>query len=245
MASGVKAAGFAGLLRVFVYAFATYQVDWQPIVYVLAVLTLLVGAILAVVQTNVKRMLAYSSINHAGFILVAVQAASEKGVQRALFYLATYTFMVAGASPWSRSSVGGATTTTRCRTTTAWPRPSLCWRSPSSCSCSPRPACRSRRVLAKFFVIGAAVDAHSYWLALIAMLSAVISAFIYLRIVLAMYSGGDENEAAERPPRLRVPAMAKAAIVIAAVATIGFGFVPGPLNDATKTAVPEITASGH
>ena len=97
MASGVKVAGFAGLLRVFYLAFGTYRVDWQPIVFVLAALTMVVGSVLAIVQTDVKRMLAYSSINHAGFILVAVQAASDEGVQAALFYLAAYTFMVAGS----------------------------------------------------------------------------------------------------------------------------------------------------
>ena len=79
MASAVKAAGFAGLLRVFVVAFATYRFDWQPIVYAARRAQLLVGSVLAVVQTDVKRMLAYSSISHAGFILVGVQAASAQG----------------------------------------------------------------------------------------------------------------------------------------------------------------------
>ena len=97
MASGVKVAGFAGLLRVFYLAFGTYSVDWQPIIYALAALTLIVGSVLAIVQTDVKRMLAYSSINHAGFVLVAVQAATAQGVEAALFYLAAYTFMVAGS----------------------------------------------------------------------------------------------------------------------------------------------------
>ena len=97
MASGVKVAGFAGLLRVFYLAFGTYRVDWQPIVFAVAAITMIVGSVLAVVQTDVKRMLAYSSINHAGFVLVAVQAASEQGVEAALFYLAAYTFMVAGS----------------------------------------------------------------------------------------------------------------------------------------------------
>ncbi len=97
MASAVKAAGFAGLLRVFYLGFETWQDDWKPIVFALAVLTLLVGSIIAVVQTNVKRMLAYSSIGHAGFMLVGVQVASELGVAAVLFYLAAYTFMVAGS----------------------------------------------------------------------------------------------------------------------------------------------------
>ncbi|HEV3226881.1 MAG TPA: NADH-quinone oxidoreductase subunit N, partial [Acidimicrobiales bacterium] len=72
MASAVKAAGFAGLLRVFVVAFFDYSADWRPYLYALAVATMLVGSVLAVVQTDVKRMLAYSSINHAGFILLGV-----------------------------------------------------------------------------------------------------------------------------------------------------------------------------
>ncbi|MGH2815896.1 MAG: NADH-quinone oxidoreductase subunit N, partial [Actinomycetota bacterium] len=86
MAGGVKVAAFAGLIRVFVVGFQAYSVDWQPLIYGLAIATLLVGSVLAVVQTNVKRMLAYSSISHAGYVLVAVQAASDDGVQAALFY---------------------------------------------------------------------------------------------------------------------------------------------------------------
>src|SRR5918996_1690096 len=72
MASGVKVAGFAGLIRVFVLAFSAYAVDWQPLIYGVAVATMLVGAVLAVVQTDVKRMMAYSSISHAGYVLVGV-----------------------------------------------------------------------------------------------------------------------------------------------------------------------------
>ncbi len=97
LASGVKVAGFAGMLRILFLGFDAYRVDWQPILYALAVATLLTGAVLAVVQTDVKRMLAYSSINHAGFVLVAVQAANDQGVDAAMFYLAAYTFMVAGS----------------------------------------------------------------------------------------------------------------------------------------------------
>ena len=97
MASGVKVAGFAALVRVFVVAFGSYRADWQPVVYVLAVATLLVGSILSVQQTNVKRLLAYSSISHAGFMLLGIQAGTVEGVQALAFYLATYTFTVAGS----------------------------------------------------------------------------------------------------------------------------------------------------
>ncbi|HSK34955.1 MAG TPA: NADH-quinone oxidoreductase subunit N, partial [Propionicimonas sp.] len=87
MAAAAKAAGFAALLRIFYSAFGTEQLDWKPIVWVLAVLSMVVGSVLAVVQTDVKRMLAYSSISHAGFILIGLQAANDRGIAGSLFYL--------------------------------------------------------------------------------------------------------------------------------------------------------------
>jgi NADH-quinone oxidoreductase subunit N len=99
--------------------------------------------------------------------------------------------------------------------------------------------------LAKFYVLGAAVSAHSYALALIAMLSAVISAFLYLRIITTMYASSDnpdEEEAEARPPRLPVPTAARIALFITVVVTIGIGVIPGPLHDASRHAVPPIAA---
>ena len=80
MAAAAKAAGFAALLRIFFSAFGTLRLDWQPMVWGLAVLSLSVGSVLAVVQTNVKRMLAYSSISHAGYVLIGLQAATADGI---------------------------------------------------------------------------------------------------------------------------------------------------------------------
>jgi NADH-quinone oxidoreductase subunit N len=101
--------------------------------------------------------------------------------------------------------------------------------------------------LAKFYVVGAAIDAHSYWLALVAMLSSVISAYLYLRIITTMYADSDEGDegdeaTAPRPPRLAVPTAARIALVIAVVGTIGLGLVPGPLHDASRHAVPRLAA---
>ena len=239
MASGVKTAGFAGLIRVFVYGFSLYRVNWQPIVYLVAVATLVVGAVLAVSQTNVKRLLAYSSINHAGFILIGIQAGTIRGVQSTLFYLATYTFTVAG-------SFGIATVVGR-RGDNAHQLADykgLARRAPLLAFAflvfllAQAGVPFTSGFLAKFYVIGAAVDAHSYWLGLVAMLTSVISAFAYLRVVLAMY-GSDPDEAA---PRIPVPAGARAALVLSVLATIGFGLVPGPLHDAARTAVRSTTA---
>src|SRR5204862_7253115 len=97
MAAAAKAAGFAALLRIFISTFGNNRVDWQPIVWALAVLSLLVGSVLAVVQTDVKRMLAYSSIAHAGYVLVGLEAATDRGVSGSLFYLLAYAFMIVGS----------------------------------------------------------------------------------------------------------------------------------------------------
>ncbi|MCU1370727.1 MAG: proton-translocating NADH-quinone oxidoreductase, chain [Ilumatobacteraceae bacterium] len=234
MASGVKVAGFAGMIRVFTYTFSTYEADWQPMIYALAVATLVVGALFAVSQTNVKRMLAYSSISHAGFILIAIQASSTQGTRAALFYLATYTFMVAG-------SFGVVTVVGRAGDNAhdLSDYSGLARRSPLLAFAflvfllAQAGVPFTSGFLAKFGVIGAAVEARSFWLALIAMLSSVISAFVYLRIVLAMY----DREAEVTGPRLTVPLGARAAILIALLVTIGVGLVPEPLAHVTRTAV--------
>ncbi len=237
MAAAVKTAAFAGFVRVFVQALGTQAADWKPMVYALAVLTLLVGSVFAVSQTNVKRMLAYSSISHAGFILIGIQAATQVGVQAVAFYLATYTFTVAGS--FGVVSVIGR------RGDNAHDLEDyrgLHRRAPLLAFAflifllAQAGVPLTSGFFAKFYVLEAAVQAHSYWLALVAMLSSVISAFVYLRIVLTMYG----EEPVEGAPTYRTPAPARLAIVVAVLATIGFGVLPGPLLDAAGTAVRTI-----
>jgi NADH-quinone oxidoreductase subunit N len=246
MASGVKAAGFAGLLRVFIVAFGTFRVDWQPYVFAIAVATLLVGAVLAVVQTDVKRMLAYSSINHAGFILLGVQAGTLDGVSGALFYLAAYTFMVVG-------SFGIVTLVARRgdERTSIEDYKGLSRREPllafvfTVFLLAQAGVPLTSGFFAKFYVLTAAIDAHSWPLALIAMLSAVIAAFLYLRIVVTMYMAEDEEEApvaAARGPRLPIPFGAGLALTLAFTATLVFGFLPSPLANTSRDAVPSVSA---
>ncbi len=253
MASGVKAAGFAGLLRVFVVAFHNNTIDWQPYVYAVAVATLLVGAVLAVVQTDVKRMLAYSSINHAGFVLVGVQAGTLDGVSGALFYLAAYTFMIAG-------SFGIVTLVSRRGDdhTALTDFRGLSRRAPvlafvfTIFLLAQAGVPLTSGFFAKFYVLQAAIDAHSWVLAIVAMLSAVIAAFLYLRIVVAMYMDESEEEmeaeaataegARARVHRIPVPFGAALALIVAFVATVGFGFLPSPLANSSRDAVPSVTA---
>jgi NADH-quinone oxidoreductase subunit N len=234
MASAVKVAGFAGMIRVFVEAFGAYRADWQPMVYAISVLTLLVGSVVAVSQDNVKRMMAYSSISHAGFILMGIQAATDTGTSATLFYLATYGVTVAGTFGVI-SIVGRAGDNDHDLSAYR----GLAKRSPLLAVSMLVLLLAQAGVpftsgfLAKFGVISAAVDARSFWLALVGMLTSVISAYVYLRIGLAMY----DSEADASGPRLRVPVTARLAIGASVLLTLGIGLVPGPLTEASKTAV--------
>ncbi|MGQ0616979.1 MAG: NADH-quinone oxidoreductase subunit N [Acidimicrobiia bacterium] len=240
MASAVKAAGFAGLLRVFYVAFDGFADDWQPYIYGLAVVTLVAGAVLAVVQTDVKRMLAYSSISHAGFILVGLQAASSAGIAGALFYLAAYTFMVAGSfgviAVLSRK--GDAATSLDDFKGLARREPILAFVFTVFLLAQAGVPLTSG-FFAKFYVVTAAIGSHSTPLALAAMVSAVIAAFLYLRIVVGMYGFSDEDAPAEDlPARARVPLPSRLAIGLCFVLTLLAGFFPGPLVDSTTKARP-------
>jgi NADH-quinone oxidoreductase subunit N len=241
MASGVKVAGFAGLMRVFNLAFSAYAVDWQPLIFAVAIATMLVGAVLAVVQTDVKRMLAYSSISHAGFVLVGVQAATAKGVEAALFYLATYTFLVAGT--FGVVTLVGRTGDGRHNLDDyrglGRARPGLALVL-SIFMFAQAGVPLTSGFFAKFYVITAAVDAGSVWLAAVAMLSAVIAAFLYLRIVVSMYMSDPDTEA----PRVALPVGAVVALAVCLVVTVGVGLWPGSIADMARDAVPVLVASG-
>ena len=235
MASGVKVAGFAGLMRVFDLAFSAYAVDWQPLIYAVAVATMLVGAVLAVVQTDVKRMMAYSSITHAGYVLVGVQAATDQGVEAALFYLATYTFLIAGTfgvitlvgrrgdGHHSLDDYRGLSRS----------RPGLALMMTLFLLAQAGVPLTSG-FFAKFFVITAAVEAGSTWLAVIAMGSSVISAFLYLRITVSLYMSDREEPA----PRIRVPTAAGIALAVCAAVTLVVGVWPGSVAEPAQDAVP-------
>jgi NADH-quinone oxidoreductase subunit N len=241
MAAAVKAASFAALLRVFVVGFELYSDDWQPAVYALAVATLLVGSTLAVVQTDVKRMLAYSSISHAGFILVGVEAASAKGTASCLFYLAAYTFMVIGSFGVVTlvGRAGDARHSLDDYRGLGARRPVLAFAF-TLLLLAQAGVPFTTGFFAKFYVVQAATEAHSYWLAIVAMVSAVIAAFLYLRIVLAMYAS--DSEADDTTP-VAIPSLAGLAILIAVGVTIVFGFLPSILEHWARDAVPAIVAA--
>ncbi len=246
MASASKAAGFAALLRVFLSTFELNRLDWQPIMWVLAVLSLVVGSFLAIVQSDVKRMLAYSSIGHAGFVLVGAQAASDRGVAGALFYLLAYTFMVVGSFGVVTlvGRTGDADHGLSAYRGLSARRPALALAFTVFLLAQAGVPLTSG-FLAKFYVIGAAVEAESYALALIAMVSAVVAAFVYLRIIVAMYMSVDEgDEGASEAPFIKVPPAAAVSLVVAVAFTVVVGLLPSPVVDFARDAIPVLLTAG-
>jgi NADH-quinone oxidoreductase subunit N len=249
MAAATKAAAFAALVRVFVSTFGGYQVDWRPIVGVLAVLTLVVGAVLAAVQTDLKRTLAYTSLVHAGFILVAVQTATDQGVAAVLFYSLTYGVVILGmfavlTTVSRRGDVGHDLDAYRGM---AYSRPGLAL-ALTLFLMAQAGIPLTAGFFAKFYVVAAAVDAGTYALAIAAMLGAVVAAFVYLRLIVTMYSQTDEQAAhagpAPRAPRPPIPLGAKLTLAVAVLYTLAAGILPGPVADLARDAAPLLILAG-
>jgi len=241
MAATAKAAGFAGLLRVFFSTLHALRLDWQPIILVLAIVTLLVGSVLAIAQTDIKRMLAYSSISHAGYVLIGLQAASARGIAGALFYLLAYTFMVLGS--FAVVSVVGRTGDAdhglEAYRGLAGRRPGLALAF-TVFLMAQAGVPFTTGFLAKFYVISAAVQSRSYLLAVVGMLAAAVAAFFYLRVVVLMYAttassetggGAEDRGTADEPPRprLRIPVGVGTALAVTLAFTLVFGLLPDPV----------------
>ena len=240
MASAAKAAAFAAMLRVLTYGLASQQDSWRPVIWVVAILTLVGGSVLAVVQTNVKRMLAYSSISHAGFILVGVEAVSRNGTAGSLFYLLAYAVLVCGTFGIVTlvAGRGDAATDLASFRGLGKRKPTLALAMTVFLLAQAGVPLTSGFV-AKFGVISAAVDRHSYPLAIVAMLSAVIGAFLYLRILVSMYFADAEPGDDDRPA-IAVPVLAGVGIVLSLAFTLVVGFFPGWLISLSKHAVPVV-----
>ena len=234
MAGASKAAGFAALLRVFFSTFTTLRPDWKPLIWALAVASLLVGSALAIVQKDVKRMLAYSSISHAGYILVGLQAANDRGIAGSLFYVLAYTFMVIGSFAIATlvGRRGDDQHDLEAYQGLARRRPALALGFTVLLMAQAGVPFTSG-FLAKFYVISAAVESESYALALIAMLAAVIAAFFYLRVIITMYSSDESDEA---PAALPVPFGAGLVLVTAVGFTLLAGILPKAFCDLAQQA---------
>jgi NADH-quinone oxidoreductase subunit N len=251
MAAAAKTAGFAALLRIFLSAFPTQAENWRPLVWVLAALTMVVGAVLAVVQTDVKRMLAYSSVSHAGYVLLGLQAATAtgsittNGLAGSLYYLLAYTFMVTGSFAIV-TAVGGRGDSHHgldaYRGLSAQqPVLALAF---TILLLSQAGIPFTTGFIAKFNVISAVVShghAPDYILGVIAMLAATIATYFYLRIILAMFSapratpeggepaGGGVGTLVATRPKVVITTTVGIAIAICVVFTLAFGIYPSPI----------------
>ena len=233
MASAGKVAAFCALLRVLTTALERRVDDWRPVVWVLALLTVFVGSIMAVVQTNVKRMLAFSSITHAGFILVGVEAAAHTGgdgLSSSLTYLLLYTVLVIGSFTviFIVAGRGDGATSLDDFKGLAKRRPILALAF-TVLLLAQAGVPFTGGFIAKFGVIKSAVEVHSYAIAIAAMVAAVIGAFLYLRIMVSMWL--DDPSSTE--PVL-IPRASGAVVGLAVLFTLFVGIFPGWLLDATR-----------
>jgi NADH-quinone oxidoreductase subunit N len=234
MAACTKVAAFGALLRILYVAFEGLRWDFQPVLGSIAVLTMLLGAVLAVTQTDMKRLLAYSSIANAGYLLVGVLALNKQGLSSTMFYLVAYGFSVLaafGIVTLVRDAEGEATHLSR------WA--GLGRKSPLFA------AVFSFILLAfagipltsgftsKFAIFGAAIEGGQTWLVIVGVISSMLIAFPYLRVVVLMWL----SEPGESTPTVSIPgALTSAALAIGVIATLALGVIPAPLIDLTNDA---------
>ena len=252
MASLGKVAAIVALVRLFVVAFPTRADDWRPAVFALAVLTLLVGSVLAIVQRDVKRMLAYSSISHAGFMMVGLEAAgrigsscASDGVSSALVYVVLYSVLAVGsfaAVSVVSQRASGATSTGEGQSTTSLDAfNGVAKTNPvfalgfTVLLLAQAGVPLTSGFVAKFGVIRAAVSTESYVLAVLAMVSAVIAAYLYLRIMVSMWLSVPASSEATSAlaPKLSLPL--RVTLVSAVAITLVLGVLPTWLLDVSDS----------
>jgi NADH-quinone oxidoreductase subunit N len=236
MSTGVKAAAFAAFVRVFLAPLEPLKDQWIPVLTVVAAATMILGAVVGVVQTNVKRMLAYSSIAHAGYLMLGIIATTDTGKAAVLFYLLAYAV-----------SNLGALGIVALLGTSQHPHDELrdfagLWRS--------RPGLAGLMTvfllslggfpplagfIGKWYIFAAAVERGHYWLAIIGVLTSVVSVFFYLRIVVMMYM--TEGSEVARP---RVPLTAAAALALATAGVFYLGILPTRIIDLARDSIATI-----
>ena len=234
MSTAVKAAAFAAFARVFLSVFGPFSADWAGPVWVIAVATMVLGTVVGVVQSNLKRMLAYSSIAHGGYLLIGLVAANEVGRAAILFYLLVYA--VTNVAAFGVIAMLG---------TKDHPRDELkdyagLWHSRPAlaalmtvCLLSLGGLPPTAGFIGKWYIFSAAVSEGYYGLAIIGVLSSVIAVFFYLRVVVMMYMA-DPDEGVTPAPITRV---GMAAVAIAVAAIFYLGILPTRVLDLAAASV--------
>ena len=238
MSTAVKTAAFAAFVRVFLSAFEPLRGSWVPALWGIAIVTMIGGSVVGVVQTNVKRMLAYSSIAHAGYLLVGLIAASPAGKAAVLFYLASYAITNLGAFGVVAMLATGD-------------RPhdelndfkGLWYRRPALAtlmaifllSLGGFPPMAG--FIAKWYIFNAAVQESYYGLAIVGVLTSVVSVYFYTRIIVMMYM---TDEPAETPATPALSAVAAAGLGLAVIVVFYLGVLPARVLDLAAQSVATI-----
>ena len=242
LASGPKAATFALMLRIFYVSFGSASGVWFWAIWISAVLTMSIGNLAALVQTNVKRTLAYSSIAHAGYILVAFAASTAVGIAAVLFYLAAYVMMKVGAflvlAHLGQHGEKRLEIQDYAGLGQKQPVLAACF-SLFLLSLLGLPA--TGGFLGKFFAFQAALDSRIVWLVVIAAINSVIGAYYYLRIIVAMYFWEPSKE---YTPTKVAPGLT-VALFVAAAGTLYLGLFPARVLGLAKTAADSIYVSAR
>ena len=231
-----KAAAFAVALRIFLSAFESRGNVWEPLVWLSALLSMLIGNYAALLQHNIKRMMAYSSIAHAGYVLVALAARSEIGTAAAMFYLAAYALMNIGVfaviahvsgKGEHRLAVEDLSGLAAKQPLTAGLMSVLIF------SLVGIPL--TGGFFGKFYIFKAALQSNLVWLTVLGLLTSAVAAYYYLRILVVMYMHEPGEAVMNAPP---LPAPLQLALALPAVGTLVLGIFPGAvLNFAGKSAI--------
>ena len=224
MAAATKVAAFGALLRIFYVAFGGVRFDWRPMMFVIAALTMVVGVVFALTQSDIKRMLAYSSVAHAGFLLTGVVAATTMGTASVLFYLVAYGFSTIGAFgivTLVRDGAGEATHLSQ------WA--GLGKRSPGVAAMFALFLLAMAGIPltsgfpAKFFVFEAAADSGATWLVVIGVIASAVAGFFYVRVILLMFF----TEPQDDTTTVAIPSLATAmALAVCVGVTVVLGVFP-------------------
>jgi NADH-quinone oxidoreductase subunit N len=242
MAACTKIAAFGAMLRLFYVAFGGARWDWEPMIWVIAILTMVVGSVIALSQTDIKRMLAYSAIAHSGFILTGFVGAQRGGadlggigsVQAVLFYLVTYGFMTIAAFAIVtvvRDASGEATAMSR------WA--GLGKESPVVAGVFAFLLLGMAGIpltsgfTGKWAVFASALSGGAWQLVVIAVLMSAVAAFFYVRVIVLMYFSDPVGEG----PTVTMPSVLTTIVIaVGFTATLVLGVVPGPVLDLAAAA---------
>jgi NADH-quinone oxidoreductase subunit N len=241
MSVATKAASFAAFLRVFMEALGPIEDSWKTLLIALSVITMVVGNVVAIVQTNIKRMLAYSSIAHAGYALIGLVVGTDLGIFSLMLYMAIYAFMNLGAfgvvillrqgqqqttlQPDSGDDeISNFTGLARNHRLAAFVMLVFMF----SLTGIPPTA----GFVAKFYIFMAAVDTGLVWLAVVGVLFSAVSAYYYLRVVMLMYMKEPESQA-----KLAVSPAITVALWVATLVILGVGVYPNPLVEYAQSAL--------